>query len=73
MTIRMRRLHVLTLKEEPKNAEFKDSELMGVPERIAVSMPGLNVGHVEVKIRRGGEVLSIPLDAVSNWLGEDLL
>ncbi len=63
------------LDERPEGAgvKFQDNKLTGVPLGIAGNLRGLDAGHTPAKIRRGGEMLHIPLDAVSNWLGENLL
>ena len=51
-------------RNERAGSKFKDAELMGIPVRIALGSRGLSQGVLELKIRRGGEVEEIAIDAV---------
>lgn len=50
-------------RDERPGVKFKDNDLIGIPLRIVVGSKGLAEGKVEVKIRKTGEVLSLPIDA----------
>ena len=49
-------------RDERPGVKFKDSDLIGIPLRIVVGSKGLAEGKVELKIRKGGEVLLLPVD-----------
>jgi prolyl-tRNA synthetase len=49
-------------RDERPGVKFKDNDLIGIPLRIVVGSKGLAEGKVEVKIRKSGEVLSLPID-----------
>ncbi|RNC67575.1 MAG: proline--tRNA ligase [Desulfuromonadales bacterium] len=52
-------------RDERPGSKFKDADLIGIPLRVVVGSKNLAQGKVELKIRRGGEVLLLPLaDAV---------
>jgi prolyl-tRNA synthetase len=42
--------------------KFKDSDLLGIPLRLVVGSKGLEKGQVEIKRRRGGEVIWVSLE-----------
>ena len=48
-------------KERP-GVKFKDADLIGYPIRIVIGPKTLTEKQIEVKIRKTGEVLSLPLD-----------
>lgn len=49
-------------RDERAGVKFNDADLLGIPIRITVGGKGLQNGIVELKLRRGGEMRSIPLD-----------
>jgi prolyl-tRNA synthetase len=49
-------------RDERPGVKFKDNDLIGIPLRIVVGSKGLAEGKVELKIRKTGEVLSLPID-----------
>jgi len=51
-------------REERAGVKFKDADLLGIPLRIAVGKKGLADGKVEWKLRRGKEVLLLPVAEV---------
>jgi prolyl-tRNA synthetase len=51
-------------------AKFKDADLLGTPLRAAVGSKGLARGAVELKLRAGGDVLSVPLEEAPKAIGE---
>jgi len=57
-------------RDERPGSKFKDSDLLGLPYRVAVGKKTLAEGVVEVKVRAEPEVRKIPLDSVIPWLKE---
>jgi prolyl-tRNA synthetase len=59
---------VETILDERENLsagfKFKDADLLGMPFQIIVGEKGLKNGQVEVKRRRTGERMMIPIDTV---------
>ena len=51
-------------RDERAGVKFKDADLVGIPLRIAVGKKGLAEGKVEWKLRRGKEVVLVPLAEV---------
>ncbi|KAB0666816.1 proline--tRNA ligase [Oryzomonas japonica] len=49
-------------RDERPGVKFKDNDLIGIPLRIVVGSKGLAEGKVEVKIRKTGEVLLLPVE-----------
>ncbi|MBN2332092.1 MAG: proline--tRNA ligase [Deltaproteobacteria bacterium] len=49
-------------RDERPGIKFKDADLMGVPVRITVGKKGFQRGVVEVKERRAGDVMEVPID-----------
>ncbi|MCE5245166.1 MAG: proline--tRNA ligase [Syntrophobacteraceae bacterium] len=47
-------------REESAGVKFKDADLLGVPVRVVISQKLLARGEVEVKVRRGGELIVCP-------------
>lgn len=44
-------------REESAGVKFKDADLLGVPVRVVISQKLLARGEVEIKVRRGGELI----------------
>jgi len=51
-------------RDERPGVKFKDADLVGLPYRIAVGKKGVAEGVVELKARRGTEVLKVKIDEV---------
>lgn len=49
-------------RDERPGVKFKDNDLIGIPLRIVVGSKGLTDGNVELKIRKTGEVLLLPIE-----------
>ena len=48
-------------RDERPGSKFKDADLIGIPLRIVVGSKNLADGKVELKLRKTGEVLLLPL------------
>ncbi len=63
-------------RNERPGVKFKDIDLIGIPLRIVVGSKGLADGKVELKIRKTGELLALPVDqaiqAVKDFVDEAL-
>ena len=55
-------------RDERPGVKFKDADLVGLPYRIAVGKKGLGEGVVEVKARRGAEVVKVKIDEVVTYV-----
>ncbi len=53
---------VLDDRKERPGVKFKDADLIGFPLRLTVGKKTKNEGLVEIKLRKSGEVLEIPLE-----------
>lgn len=51
-------------RDERAGSKFKDADLIGMPFRIAIGGRGLQEGIVELKTRRDGTVVKVPLGEV---------
>ena len=63
--LKLEHLGVETLfddRDERPGVKFKDNDLIGIPLSIVVGSKGLTEGKVEVKIRKTGEVLLLPVE-----------
>ncbi len=60
------------LDDRPESAgrKFNDADLVGIPLRINVGKRYLSDGHVEIKIRKNSEVLTVPKDTVKEKIQE---
>ncbi|GGN40319.1 proline--tRNA ligase [Deinococcus daejeonensis] len=54
-------------RDERAGAKFADADLLGVPYRVTLGRT-LERGEVELKDRRSGETLTLPLAEVAGWL-----
>jgi prolyl-tRNA synthetase len=57
-------------RDERPGVKFKDSDLVGIPYRLAIGKKGVAEGVVEVKARRGAEVVKVKTDEVLGYLRE---
>lgn len=54
-------------RDERPGVKFKDNDLIGIPLQMVIGSKGLAEGKVEVKIRKTGEVLFLPIeDAIAH-------
>ena len=52
-------------RDERPGVMFKDADLTGIPIRVGIGKKSLEKGGAEVKLRRGGEMLVVPLADVA--------
>jgi prolyl-tRNA synthetase len=52
-------------RDERAGVKFNDADLLGIPLRLTVGGKGLQSGAFELKVRRNGEVLSIPVEGAA--------
>jgi prolyl-tRNA synthetase len=57
-------------RDERPGVKFKDADLVGIPYRIAVGKKGIAEGVVEVKARRGADVVKVKLDEAVAYVRE---
>jgi prolyl-tRNA synthetase len=60
-------------RDERPGVKFKDADLVGLPYRIAVGKKGVAEGMVELKARRGTEVVKVKVDDVVAMVSEKIL
>jgi prolyl-tRNA synthetase len=56
-------------RDERAGVKFNDADLIGVPLRVVVGERGVTAGVVEVKHRRTGEVVSVPIEGLVSYVG----
>jgi prolyl-tRNA synthetase len=49
-------------RNERPGFKFKDADLIGIPVRVVIGDKGLKEGIVELKVRKSGELLKVPID-----------
>lgn len=59
-------------RKERAGVKFKDADLIGYPLRITVSKNTLESGAVEMKIRKNGETIEVPIDEVTTVVADTL-
>ncbi len=59
---------ILDDRDERAGVKFKDADLLGIPFRITVGPKRLAEGNVEIKIRRSGEVVTLPVDEAGTFI-----
>jgi prolyl-tRNA synthetase len=57
-------------RDERPGVKFKDADLIGIPYRIAVGKKGVAEGVVEIKPRRGADVVKVKLDEAVAYVRE---
>ncbi len=57
-------------RDERPGIKFKDNDLIGIPLRVVVGSKGLAEGNVELKIRKTGEVLVLPIERALEQVGQ---
>jgi prolyl-tRNA synthetase len=60
-------------RDERPGVKFKDADLVGLPYRIAVGKKGVAEGVVELKARRGTEVVKVKIEDVVAMVSEKIL
>ena len=60
-------------REERPGVKFKDADLVGLPYRIAVGKKGVAEGMVELKARRGTEVVKVKIEDVVAMVKEKII
>lgn len=63
---------VLDDRNERAGIKFKDADLIGYPVRVTIGKKWQQSGSVEIKIRRSGEVVEVPLDEAKDKVLEIL-
>lgn len=63
---------VLDDRNERAGIKFKDADLIGYPVRVTIGKKWQQSGCVEIKIRRSGEVLEVPLEEAKDKVLEIL-
>ncbi|MBE0558745.1 MAG: proline--tRNA ligase, partial [Proteobacteria bacterium] len=59
---------ILDDRDERAGVKFKDADLLGIPFRITIGPKKLAEGKVEIKPRRSGEVVTLPVDEVAAFI-----
>jgi prolyl-tRNA synthetase len=60
-------------REERPGVKFKDADLIGLPYRIAVGKKGVAEGMVELKARRGTEVVKVKIEDVVAVISDKII
>lgn len=63
---------VLDDRNERAGIKFKDADLIGYPVRVTIGKKWQQSGYVEIKIRRSGEVVEVPLEEAKDKVLEIL-
>lgn len=63
---------VLDDRDERAGIKFKDADLIGYPVRVTIGKKWQQSGSVEIKIRRSGEVVEVPLEEAKDKVLEIL-
>lgn len=63
---------VLDDRNERAGIKFKDADLIGYPVRVTIGKKWQQSGSVEIKIRRSGEVVEVPLEEAKDKVLEIL-
>jgi prolyl-tRNA synthetase len=59
-------------RDERAGVKFADADLIGIPFQVIVGARSLAGGELEVKVRAGGERLSVPVDEVAATVAESV-
>ena len=57
-------------RDERPGPKFKDADLLGIPIRVTVGKKAIAENVVEVKHRRGGEMVKVPIDGAVNHIAQ---
>jgi prolyl-tRNA synthetase len=57
---------VLDDRKERAGIKFKDADLIGYPLRVTIGKKWKQTGEIEIKIRRTGEVITVPLEEAAD-------
>ena len=55
-------------REESPGRKFKDADLIGIPYRVVIGKRGLKDGNVEIKSRKGGELIVVKKEELQDKL-----
>jgi len=64
---------ILDDRDERAGVKFKDADLIGIPYRVTVGPKRLAEGKMEIKTRRSGEVIALPVSEVAVFLKDLVL
>jgi prolyl-tRNA synthetase len=59
---------ILDDRDERAGVKFKDADLIGIPLRVTIGHKSLADGRIEIKIRASGEVNSLAIDQVDEFI-----
>ncbi|MCX5845736.1 MAG: proline--tRNA ligase [Deltaproteobacteria bacterium] len=59
---------ILDDRDERAGVKFKDADLIGIPLRVTIGHKSLAEGRIEIKIRASGEVNSLTIDRVDEFI-----
>ena len=59
---------ILDDRDERAGVKFKDADLIGIPLRVTIGHKSLAEGRIEIKIRASGEVNSLAIDRVDEFI-----
>jgi prolyl-tRNA synthetase len=59
---------ILDDRDERAGVKFKDADLIGIPLRVTIGHKSLADGRIEIKIRASGEVNSLAIDRVDEFI-----
>jgi prolyl-tRNA synthetase len=57
-------------RDERAGTKFADMDLIGVPLHVVVGPKGASAGEIEIKIRKTGEKMTLPVDGGLAWIKE---
>lgn len=57
-------------RDERAGVKFMDADLIGLPLRVTIGPKRLAEGQVEIKVRKSGEILTVPLVEAANYLAD---
>jgi len=55
-------------RDERAGVKFMDADLIGLPLRVTIGPKRLAAGEVEIKVRKSGEVMAVPLADAENYI-----
>jgi len=59
-------------RDERPGVKFKDCDLLGIPLRVVVGPKTLAAGNAEVRQRRSGETIMVPLEGLLSYIQEQI-
>jgi prolyl-tRNA synthetase len=55
-------------RDERAGVKFNDADLIGIPVRVTIGPKSLAAGNLEIRIRRTGEVKTIPVQDATTFI-----